>query len=301
MFLDLAPRTVKKYSSSVDKWFAWAHTKKCKPLPADPNFLALFFIFQIKVCTSASTFNSIVSSIAWAHRKMGLISPTDNLLVKQIITAGRRILGRLPTNRKLPLLKSHVMKLFNKFYHSSLDDLQTLTLVTLGFVGFLRWDDLIQLTTRDIVFYKDYAAIFLERRKNDQYREGSWVYIASFDSYYCPVALVKKFLRIGKHEDGSALFRKVTHTRKGFALRRQKLSYGRALELVKFQLRQIGLDPTKYGLHSLRSGGASLAAAISVPDRQIMRHGGWQSESSKNRYIKEAKSSLLAVSKAFQF
>ena len=93
------------------------------------------------------------------------------------------------------------------------------------------------------------------------------MYIASFDSYYCPVALVKKFLRIGKHEDGSALFRKVAHTRNGFALCRQKLSYGRALELVKFQLRQIGLDPTKYGSHSLKSGGANLAAAIGMPDR----------------------------------
>ena len=96
------------------------------------------------------------------------------------------------------------MKLFNKFYHSSLDDLQTLTLITLGFVGFLRWDDLIQLTTGD-VFYKDHAAVFLEKRKNDQNREGSWVYIASFGSDYCLVALVKKFPRIGKHEDGSAL------------------------------------------------------------------------------------------------
>ena len=228
-------------------------------------------------------------------------SPTDNLLVKQIIIAGRRILGCLSTNRKLPLLKLHLMKLFNKFYHSSLDDLQTLTLITLCFVGFLRWDDLIQLTTSDIVFYKDHAAVFLEKRKNDKYQEGSWVYIASFGSNYCPVALVKKFLRTGKHKDGSALFRKVTLTKNGFALRRQKLSYGRALELVKYQLRQIGLDPTKYGLHSLRSGGASLGAAIGVPDRQIMRHRGWRSESSKSRYIKEAKSSLLAVSKAFQF
>ena len=35
--------------------------------------------------------------------------------------------------------------------------------------------------------------------------------------------------------------------------------------------------------------------------RDHQRHGGLQSESSKNRYIKEAKSSLLAVSKAFQF
>ena len=102
-----------------------------------------------------------------------------------------------------------------------LDDLQTLTLITLGFVGFLRWNDLIQLTTSDIVFYKGHAAVFLEKRKNDQYREGSWVHIASFGSDYCPVPLVKKFLRIGKHEDVSALFRKVTHTKHGFALRRQ--------------------------------------------------------------------------------
>ena len=70
------------------------------------------------------------------------------------------------------------------------------------------------------------------------------MYLASFGSDYCPVALIKKFLRIGKHEDSSALFGKVTHTKNGFALRRQKLSYGRVLELVKFQLRQIGSDPT---------------------------------------------------------
>ena len=143
------------------------------------------------------------------------------------------------------------MKLFNKFYRSSLDDLQILTLITLGFEGFLRWDDLTQLTIRDIVLYKDHAAIFLKKRKHDQYQEWSWVSIASFDSNYCPVALVRKFLRIGKHKDSSALLRKVTHTKNGFTLHRQKLSYGRALELVKYQLRQIGLDPTKYGLYSL--------------------------------------------------
>ena len=108
------------------------------------------------------------------------------------------------------------MKLFNTFYHSRLEDLQTLTLITLGFMDFLRWDDLTQLTTSDIVFYKDHAAVFLEKRKkNDKYREGSWVYIARFGSNYCPVALVKKFLRIGKHKDGSALFSKVTHTKNG--------------------------------------------------------------------------------------
>ena len=80
------------------------------------------------------------------------------------------------------------------------------------------------------------------------------MYIACFDSnLILPSCIGQKVPRIGKHKDGSALFRKVTHTKNGFAFRRQKLSSGRTLELVKYQLRQIGLDPTKYGLHSLRS------------------------------------------------
>ena len=127
------------------------------------------------------------------------------------------------------------------------------------------------------------------------------MYIASFCSDYCPVALVKKFLRIGKHEDGSTLFRKVTHTKNGFAFHRQKLSYGRALELVKFQLRQIGSDPTKYGLHSLRSGGASLAAAIGVPDRQIMRHGGGSQNPQRIDISKRRKVLFWTCPKHFSF
>ena len=46
----------------------------------------------------------------------------------------------------------------------------------------------------------------------------------------------------------------------------------------------------------MRSGGASLAAAIGGSDMLIMRHGGWKSESSKNRYIAESKSALLIIS-----
>ena len=50
----------------------------------------------------------------------------------------------------------------------------------------------------------------------------------------------------------------------------------------------------------MRSGRASLAAAaLGVPDRLIMRQGGWKSVSSKNRYIKESLPSLLTVSRMF--
>ena len=74
--------------------------------------------------------------------------------------------------QKAPSSKVAPNEIFNKFYHSSLDDLQTLTLITLGFVGFLRWDDLTQLTTSDIVFYKDHAAVFLKKRKTASTGKG---------------------------------------------------------------------------------------------------------------------------------
>ena len=52
-------------------------------------------------------------------------------------------------------------------------------------------------------------------------------------------------------------------------------------EQIRRLLKRIGLKLELYGLHSMRSGGASLAAALGLPDRLIMCHGGWRSESSK--------------------
>ena len=60
---------------------------------------------------------------------------------------------------------------------------------------------------------------------------------------------------MGGHKADSPLFRKICHTKGGFSLRSQKLSYTRALEEVTAMLKIIGLDPLKYGLHSMRSGG----------------------------------------------
>ena len=59
----------------------------------------------------------------------------------------------------------------------------------------------------------------------------------------------------------------------------------------------IGLDPKQYGLHSLRSGGATTAANRGVPDRLFKRHGRWRSETAKDGYVHENESALLSVSR----
>ena len=81
-----------------------------------------------------------------------------------------------------------------------------------------------------------HVAIFLRRRKNDQFREGSWVFIARSSTPSCPVAVVEKFLRIGGHRKGSKLFRRLQSTKQGVSLRDQPMSYSCAKELLRKEL-----------------------------------------------------------------
>ena len=73
-----------------------------------------------------------------------------------------------------------------------------------------------------------------------------------------------------------------------------------ANEVIKRELQKEELDTKLYGVHSLRAGGASAAAALGVPDRLFQRQGGWRSERSKNNYIQESMESLLTVTKTIQ-
>jgi integrase len=219
--------------------------------------------------------------------------------------AARRILAK-PATRKSPLGADLVRKLVLRLEQGSLAELQLASLIALGFFGFLRWDDLSNLTADNIQFEDSHMALFLEKRKNDQFREGSWVFISSSEVKPCPVEVVKKFLVQGCHAQGSKLFRRVQHTKNGWHLKKQGMSYSRANQLrranqlLKAELKKEGLNVSRYSLHSLRAGGASAAAALGVPDRLFQRHGGWRSETAKNNYQEESLDSLLLVTKSIQ-
>ena len=110
------------------------------------------------------------------------------------------MLGSLTVNRKLPLLQSHLKMLIEKYKFAFLNFLQILTLITLGFVAFLRLDDLINLNISDPSFHDNHFAIFLEKRENDQFREGLWISIHRSGSFYFRISLVNRFLVLGGTE-----------------------------------------------------------------------------------------------------
>jgi hypothetical protein len=60
-------------------------------------------------------------------------------------------------------------------------------------------------------------------------------------------------------------------------------------------LETLGLNKKYFGLYSLRSGGATAAAAAKVDDKFFKKHGRWKTDKAKDGYVKENISERLSV------
>ena len=202
--------------------------------------------------SSVSLLNSAIYGATWVHKKSGYPELGDHPLVQQVAEAGRRILAK-PSNRKRALDSSQV-KVISRLGHGDLGEVQVAALFALGFFGFRHWDDLSRLTVDNLQFADTHLAIFLTHRKNDQFHNASWVFIARSNISPCPAAVIEKFTKTGRHDSSSRLFRRILKTKKRMELRKEPMSYSRADELIKQELQKERLYPGFYGIHSLRAG-----------------------------------------------
>ena len=243
-----------------------------------------------------------VNSISWAHQLAVVEDPAGHPLVKQILAGTKRILAHR-TTKKEPITPEILHRMFDTFVTPSaeLPIIRTMTICLLGYAGFFRFSELASLKECDVVFYDQHVEIFVESSKTDQFRDGSWVPIARTYSDICPVAMLRRYFQIANIEGDAdkLLFRGLSSTKQGYRLRPSGgISYTRVRELVLDKLKELGLDPKQFGLHSLRAGGASAAANAGVPDRWFKRHGRWISENAKDGYIKDKLEDRLSVTKS---
>ncbi len=186
---------------------------------------------------------------------------------------------------------------------ASLKDLRIATLCTLGFAGFFRFKELSNVQANHIELLDTHIKIFVPHSKTDVYREGSYVYIARTHSNYCPVALLNRYLTAARIEKDSSLpiFRPLTKKKSGYALRKGCLSYTRCREIFKETLSALGYDASKFGLHSLRSGGITSFVkgfgSEPVPERLLKLHGRWKTDLAKDMYVQESEEKHLSVTK----
>lgn len=233
--------------------------------------------------------------MGWVQKKVAHPLVTENPFVTQVVDAACRILARPPERKKL-LAVDQVMHIISRLEKCSLADVQVVAIFAMGFFAFLQWDDLSNLAVDDLLFADSHVALFLLQRKNDQFQEGSWVFIARSEAAPCPVAVLEKFLKVDSHSKGSRLFRRIQSTKRGQILKKAPMPYSCASALVKKELKSDGLDPNLYSLHSLRSGVLHLQQHLRFQISYSRGREDGEALRQKN-YIQESLDSLLLVTR----
>lgn len=297
-----ARSTATKYSSAFTRWKKWAESKhEVSAFPVDPLHLCLYLNFLIQKSASVAPVEEAVNALSWVHDMAVVDNPSSHPLVAQVLAGAKRILAK-PTVKKEPITADILGLLVHKFGQqgASLSDIRTLSICLISFAGFFRYSEIANLKESDVCVYQDHLEIFVESSKTDQLRDGAWVVIARTNTELCPVSMLARYMKAAaiNGDPEKFLFRGLVNTKMGARLRPSgNLSYTRVRELVLEKLSLIGLDKSKFGLHSLRSGGASAAANAGVPDRWFKRHGRWKSENAKDGYVKDTLESRLEVSR----
>lgn len=284
-----ATSTTNKYAADWRRWEAWATTKSIQTFPVAPYHLALY-IADLSSKKAKTVADSAAAAISWAHNIAGIQSPTNNPIVRSALQGFRR-LHASPTVRKEPITPAILECLLeNHGQTASLTDLRILFICFLSYAGFLRFDELSNLRRKDCVASPDHLCLHLQKSKADQFRQGADVIIARTGKPTCPVSIAERYFSAmgDAHDSAMPVLRRLVNTKEGIRPTQHKLSYTRAREIVLNALKPIVPDIASYGLHSLRSGGATAAHNAQVPPVLISKHGRWKTEQSRNKYLKNS-------------
>jgi integrase len=210
-----------------------------------------------------------------------IISIFTTILVTLILEGGKRLLSK-PIVKKKPITPEILGQIVDRFPHvDNLYNSRLVCMLLIGYAGFFRYDELVHLRMSDINFHESgsHVEIRVEKSKTDIYRQGNIVVIARTGTRLCPVCYLEQYLAaVGlTYKSDEFIFRAVSFLKKDNVYRLCKsnkpLTYTRARELLLAALKSVGVDHKEYGLHSLRSGGATAAASNDIPDRLFKAHG----------------------------
>lgn len=315
-----APSTMKQYVAPWQRFVAFCKERSYQVVPASPLTVAMFLASTEAAAAAAGETYAVVKSasaaVATHYELYGVAdSPTKHPLCKAVRQAAKRRLGLAVQNRKQPLPFSVLEALVEAAAPpgAPLHLLMFATYAMVSYAGFLRYDDTSKLQVQHVRLFPDRTELTLVSRKNDQFRHGSVVHLACGASVACPVALLRRYLAELGGEPASPLFRdwdghKARTTKRVVVvpLKPGVAPYEKLLrEMRKWLAKLTGLPTAdvqeRFGLHSLRSGGATAAAAGGVEERLFQAHGGWRSRGAMLPYVQESMEAKLSVSAALGY
>ena len=140
---------------------------------------------------------------------------------------------------------------------------RTIVISLLAFCRFLRISKLITIQIRDSKISPSHLEVTIPKSKTDQHREGHIVHIIRTGNQYCPAKWLKSYIQktqLGTNDD-NFLISRLFKTENGHTAHHGKANFKDTTigNLFRSEIALIyqQIEPSKYSLHSWRSGGAS--------------------------------------------
>ena len=269
-----ATNTLRAYQSDYKDFSIFCIKNGLSSMPSNPKILSLYLTHLSSTC-KFSTLKRRIASISIIHKMKGHYLDTKHPIIMENLLGIKRVKGSNQKSKK-PILINDLKVIINVIHKTNQKDSRKLrdkSLILLGFSGGFRRSELVSVANEDVEFVKEGVKIFIKRSKTDQSGEGMIKAIPYFQNQnYCPVLNLKKWIKISKSKDG-----------KIYNISDKSVSL-----IIKKYASLAGMDESKYGGHSLRSGFATAAAESGAEERNIMAMTGHKTTQMVRRYIQEA-------------
>tara|TARA_S200000501_G_scaffold359831_1_gene386213 strand:- start:318 stop:1235 length:918 start_codon:yes stop_codon:yes gene_type:complete len=269
-----ASNTVRAYESDFKDFSLFCIKNSLKSLPTEPKVLSIYLTHLSKTC-KFSTLKRRIASIKVVHKMKGHYLDSKHPIIMENLLGIKRVKGSYQKAKK-PILINELKLIINaidKFEKKEFKRIRNKSLILIGFSGGFRRSELVNLEYEDLEFVSEGLKIFIKRSKTDQSGEGSIKAIPYFDNIeFCPIIKLKDWINYFKIKEGKIF--NISDKSVGLIIKKYALL--------------AGLDSSKYGGHSLRSGFATSAADAGVEERNIMAMTGHKTTQMVRRYIQDA-------------
>ena len=269
-----AQNTLRAYASDFRHFKNFCIDNNVNYLPSDPRIISLY-LTKLAKTSKFSTLKRRIASISVIHKMKGHYLDTKHPIIIENLLGIKRVNGSNQKAKK-PILINDLKLIINVIDETKQVNKRKIrdkAIILVGFSGGFRRSELVNIEYEDIEFVNEGVKIVIKRSKTDQSGEGMTKAIPYFDNKsFCPVISLKNWIDNSEAKSGKIF----DISDKSVAL------------IIKKYASLAGLDPNKYGGHSLRSGFATSTAESGAEERNIMAMTGHKTTQMVRRYIQEA-------------
>lgn len=284
----LSSSTRRTYRASVIQYRRFCAQIHRPAFPVSRTTLQLYATHWVSTGRKHTSFPSVRSALkdySMRHDHRWLFdSVRVNTWWKTFMRGLQRAYPHQP-KQKAPLTADLIKQIIRNTRRQDGDNLQLITMTILAHDGLLRAAELCKLRVSDISQTASGFSISIRRAKNNKTGPPQILTLGA-QGKHSAARYLRKYLRsIPNRHASSRLFSQ---------------SRRRWIKFLHTKLAELGLDPTKYSGHSMRSGGATDLWQARVRPRIIQSYGRWLSDAFW-RYIRiNPTASAARVARAFE-